>query len=261
MNRKRLFFLFVTLAALCLFVACGGKKTETSTEETATTSEQATPIDQSTVGQVTGTIKFDGAPPKTKQIMMDQDPVCVKKHSSAVHAEDGEVNSNGTLPNAFVYVKDGADKYTFAAPADPVTLDQDGCMYKPHVVGIMVGQGFHVISSDPTTHNIHPMPANNREWNKSQAPGAVPIDEKFTRAEIMIPVKCNQHPWMRAYIGVVKNPFYAVTGTDGTFTLKGLPPGDYTVGVWTATFGQQEQKLTVPAKGTATADFSFKPAS
>lgn len=261
MNLKSFSCFLATMTALCLCLACGSKKTETSTEEAAASPEQATPIDPATVGQVTGTIKFEGEKPKLKPIMMDQDPVCVKKHSSPVHAEDGEVNADGTLPNVFVYVKDGADKYSFPTPADQVTLDQDGCMYKPHVIGIMVGQDLHVISSDPTTHNIHPMPVDNREWNQSQAPGAAPIDQKFARPEVMIPVKCNQHPWMRAYIGVMKTPFFAVTGTDGTFTLKGLPPGDYTIGAWTATFGQQEEKVTVPSKGTATADFTFKPAS
>jgi hypothetical protein len=260
MNTKKVFCLLAGLAMLGWLVSCGGKKTET-TEETATTAEQTVPIDPSTVGQVTGTIKFEGQKPKLKPIMMDQDPVCVKKHTGPVYPDDGAVNPNGTLPNVFVYVKEGADKYSFPTPTTPVTLDQDGCEYKPHVVGIMVGQDFHVVSSDPTTHNIHPMPTNNREWNKSQAPGAPPIDEKFARPEIMIPVKCNQHPWMRAYIGVTKNPFYAVTGTDGTFTLKGLPPGDYTIGAWTATFGEQEQKVTVPPKGSVTADFTFKSAS
>jgi hypothetical protein len=259
MNTKRLLPLFVTLATLSLLAACGSKKTETTTEETTPSTGQATPIDQSTVGEVSGTVKFEGEKPKLTRIMMDQDPVCVKKHSGPVYTEDGEVNSNGTLPNVFVYVKDGADQYSFPTPSDPVTLDQDGCMYKPHVLGIMVGQDFRVVSSDPTTHNIHPMPMSNREWNMSQAPGAMPIDQKFARPEIMIPVKCNQHPWMRAYLGVMKNPFYAVTGSDGSFTLKGLPPGDYTIGAWTATFGAQEQKVTVPAKGTATVSFTFKP--
>ena len=147
------------------------------------------------------------------------------------------MNDNGTLPNVFVYVKAGAENYTFAPPADAVTLDQDGCMYKPHVLGIMAGQTLKIVSSDATTHNIHPMPKDNAEWNMSQAPGAAPIEQKFARPEIMVPVKCNQHPWMRAWIGVTSNPFFAVSGSDGTFTIKGLPPGDYTIEAWTATFG------------------------
>jgi plastocyanin len=261
MNKEKLFWLPVALA-LAAMVACSGNK-EGTTEQPAATSATSeappTPIDQSTVGEVTGKVAFQGEKPKPKPIMMDQDPVCVKAHAGQpAHVEDGEVNVNGTLPNVFVYVKSGAEKYTFATPTEPAVLDQKGCMYSPHVLGAMVGQDVHIVSSDPTTHNIHPMPKDNREWNESQAPGAPPIDKTFAREEIMIPVKCNQHNWMRAYIGVMKNPFFAVTASDGTFTIKGLPPGDYTIGAWTATYGEQEQKVTVGPKETKTADFAFK---
>ena len=219
----------------------------------------ATAIDPATVGELTGTIRFAGAKPSPQRILMDQDPACLARHGGrAVFAEDGAVNSNGTLANAFVYVKAGAEKYTFAPPADPAVLDQQGCMYKPHVVGVMVGQILKIVSSDDTTHNIHPMPKNNRDWNMAQAPGAAPIEQRFPHAEIMIPVKCNQHPWMRAWVGVTANPFFAVSASDGTFTIKGLPPGDYTIGAWTATFGTQEQKVTVGAKESKTVDFKFK---
>ena len=134
-------------------------------------------------------------------------------------------------------------------------------MYKPHVLGVMAGQTLKIVSSDATTHNIHPMPKDNREWNMSQAPGAAPIEQKFARPEIMVPVKCNQHPWMRAWIGVTSNPFFAVSGSDGTFTIKGLPPGitpsrhGRPSAVETAT---QEQKVTVGAKESKTVDFKFK---
>jgi len=256
MNYRKAVWLLTLLTALIL-LGCG-KKEEVSEQPAETTTAAPTPIDQATVATITGKITFQGEKPKLQKIMMDQDPVCVQKHSSAVTAEDGMVNSDGTLPNVFVYVKAGAEKYTFATPSDAVTLDQDGCMYKPHVLGIMVGQTLKVVSSDATTHNIHPQPKDNREWNMSQAPGAAPIEQKFAREEIMVPVKCNQHPWMKAYIGVLKNPFFAVTGSDGTFTIKGLPPGDYTIGAWTASFGTQEQKVTVGAKETKTADFTFK---
>jgi len=263
MNRQRLLWCCALVAVLVL-AGCS-KKEETPTEESAnpTAGQPATPIDQSTVGEITGKVAFTGDKPKLAVIHMDQDPVCVQKHQGEmVHVEDGEVNENGTLPNVFVFVKEGAEKYTFATPSEPVTLDQNGCMYKPHVLGILTGQDLHIISSDPTTHNIHPMPKDNREWNESQPPGAAPLDKTFARPEIMIPVKCNQHPWMRAYIGVTKNPFYAVTGSDGTFTIKGLPPGDYTIEAWTALGspnGQsQDQKVTVGAKETKTVDFSFK---
>jgi plastocyanin len=258
MNNKNWIWFFTAVMILAL-VGCG-KKEETTTEAPTetTTAPAPTPIDQSTVGEVTGKISFDGAKPKPQRIMMDQDPVCVQKHSGPVFAEDGQVSSDGTLSNVFVYVKSGAEKYTFAPPADPVTLDQDGCMYKPHVLGIMAGQTLKIVSSDATTHNIHPMPKDNREWNMSQAPGSAPIEQKFARPEIMVPVKCNQHPWMRAWVGVTSNPFFAVSGSDGTFTIKGLPPGDYTIEAWTATFGTQDQTVTVGAKETKTVDFKFK---
>jgi len=259
MNNRKWMWLFIALMTLAL-VGCS-KKEETTTEAPPETpaGPPPTPIDQATVGEVTGKISFDGAKPKQQRIMMDQDPVCVQKHGGKpVFAEDGMVNDDGTLPNVFVYVKAGAEKLTFAPPADAVTLDQDGCMYKPHVLGLMAGQVLKIVSSDDTTHNIHPMPQNNREWNMSQAPGAAPIEQEFVRPEIMIPVKCNQHPWMRAWIGVTSNPFFAVSGSDGTFTIKRLPPGDYTIEAWTANFGTQEHKVTVGAKETKTVDFRFK---
>ncbi|HKV81542.1 MAG TPA: carboxypeptidase regulatory-like domain-containing protein [Candidatus Sulfotelmatobacter sp.] len=257
---KRRILQLAVLVTMFLLVGCSGKKEPQRAEETTTTSaQQATPIDQATVGEITGKVSFAGEKPQLPVIHMDQDPVCVSKHNTPVHVDDGEVNANATLPNVFVYIKEGAENYRFATPTQPVTLDQNGCMYQPHVVGVMVGQDLHIISSDQTTHNIHPMPKDNREWNESQPPGAAPLDKQFVHSEIMIPVKCNQHPWMKAYVGVVKNPFYDVTGSDGTFTIKGIPPGDYTLEAWTATFGVQDQKLTVAPKATETVNFTFKP--
>lgn len=257
MNKQRILWLS-TLLSVLLLVGCAEKKPEVTEEAEAPTEAQPTPIDQATVATVTDKVVFQGNKPKAARLMMDQDPVCVQKHSGSVYAEDGAVNANGTLPNVFVYVKAGAEKYVFATPKDPVVLDQKGCIYKPHVLGIRAGQNLHITTSDPTTHNIHPMPKDNREWNISQPAGGAPIDQKFTRPEVMIPVKCNQHPWMKSYIGVTKHPFYGVTGDDGKFTIKGLPPGEYTIEAWTATFGTQEQKVTVGAKESKAVDFTFK---
>ena len=256
---KHLTVWVVVLVVLAL-AGCSKKTSETSEEETsgATSAPAGVPVDASTVGEITGKIMFDGGHPKLAVIKMDQDPVCVSKHSAPVHVEDGEVNANNTVPNAFIYVKEGAEKYSFPTPADAVTLDQNGCMYKPHVFGVMAGQTLNIVSSDPTTHNIHPMPTDNQQWNESQPPGAAPLEKTFARQEVMIPVKCNQHPWMRAYIGVMKTSLYAVTGDDGTYTIKGVPPGDYTIEAWTATFGTQDQKVTVAPKATETRDFTFK---
>jgi plastocyanin/predicted small lipoprotein YifL len=256
MNNRKWIWLFA--AVMILALAGCGKKEETEAPTETTTAPATTPIDPATVGEITGKVSFEGAKPKPQRITMDQDPACAQKGSGPVFAEDGQVNDNGAVPNVFIYVKAGAEKYTFAPPAAPVVLDQDRCMYKPHVLGVMAGQTLKIVSSDATTHNIHPMPKDNREWNMSQAPGAAPIEQKFARPEIMFPIKCNQHPWMRAWIGVTSNPFFAVSGSDGTFTIKGVPPGDYTIEAWTATFGTQEQKVTVGAKETKAVDFKFK---
>ncbi len=219
-----------------------------------------TPINPATVGEIAGTIYFKGTPPRRQVIHMDEDPVCASEHRGRpVYAEDGKVNPNGTLPNVFVYLRAGAEKYVFAPPSRPVLLAQKGCMYVPHVLGIQVGQPLEIISEDPTMHNVHLIAKNNPEWNVSQGPGAPPIFKTFSRPEVMMSAECNQHPWMRCYIGAVANPFYAVTGSSGQYVLRGVPAGTYTVEAWTATFGSEEKSVTVRPKKTTQANFTFKP--
>lgn len=211
-----------------------------------------------TAGTVKGTISFQGTKPHLPEINMAQDKVCASEQTGSVFPQDGEVNSNGTLPDVFVYVKAGLGSQSFSAPSTPVVLTQRRCEYVPHVLGVMVGQPLQVTSEDPTTHNVHVLAKENRSWNVSQQPGAPALTEHFTKPEIMIAVKCNEHPWMKAYIGVTSNPFYAVSGGDGTFTIPNLPPGNYTLGAWTATFGTREKQITVESGQTATADFTFE---
>jgi hypothetical protein len=209
------------------------------------------------VSGIAGTVYFRGQAPQLRPILMDKDPVCVSLQSGTVLPEDGRVNANGTLPNAFVYVSKGTGNLLAPAPANPVTLTQSGCTYQPHVFGIMVGQPLQVVTLDPTAHNIHIVPKSGRDWNVSQQPGSYPVTTKLSRPEIMAPVHCNIHPWMSAHIGVVTNPYYAVSGDDGTFQIKGVPQGTYTLSIWTATFGTQEREVTVRQGETASADFSF----
>jgi hypothetical protein len=209
-------------------------------------------------GSVKGKVTFAGAQPKYKALSMDADAVCAKKHSGPVYPEAVVVNGNGTLRNVLVYVKGGLEGKSFAVPSDPVTLDQNGCIYKPHVLGIQARQNLRVVSSDPTAHNIHPMPKVNREWNVSQSPGADPIIQTFSRPEVSIPVKCNQHPWMRAYIHVLSHPFYAVTSEDGSFEIKGLPPGKYELEAVHEEYGAMTQPVEVAAKTPASVDFGYK---
>ena len=150
---------------------------------------------------------------------------------------------------------------TFDVPKDAVVLDQRGCQYHPHVLGVIAGQTVEIRNDDPTTHNIHPTPKDNREWNESQPPSSPALQKTFAREEIMLPVKCNQHPWMKMYINVVKSPFFAVTDKDGKYEIKGLPPGDYTLEFVHEKLGPpQDVKVTLAPKDTKTADATFKAA-
>jgi len=259
MNKKAI---LATLGLLCLLglwllAGCSKKPSEEQNAAPANESAQptaaATPIDPSTVASVSGTVKFDGTAPKPAKIDMSQDPGC-----KGTNMAETLVVDNGDLANVFVYVKDGLGSRTFDVPKDSVSLDQKGCQYHPHVLGVMSGQNVEIKNDDPTTHNIHPTPASNREWNESQPPQAAPLEKNFAREEIMLPVKCNQHPWMRMYINVVKSPFYAVTGPDGKYEIKGLPPGDYTLAFVHEKLGEQDQKVTLAAKDSKTVDASFK---
>src|SRR6201988_2977476 len=257
MNKKKRWIFFVSMLAVCALLAACNKKENTEQSSNAPTEQQAqpaaTPIDPATVATVSGTVKFDGTAPKPSKIDMSQDPGC-----KGTNEAENIVVSGGGLANVFLYVKDSLGKRPFEVPKDAVTLDQKGCQYHPHVLGVMAGQTVDIKNDDPTTHNIHPTPKDNREWNESQPPSSADIQKNFAREEIMLPVKCNQHPWMKMYINVVKNPFFAVTAKDGTYEIKGLPPGDYTIAFVHEKLGEQDQKVTVAAKDTKTVDQSFK---
>jgi len=255
--------LTIALSLLALASACSNKPPEGG-EPTPTTGGVAyTP--KGNEGSVTGAIAYTGTPPAPKKIDTSADPACGAKNPN-LSTEDNVVN-NGKLANVFVYIKDGttADgkkitEFTFTTPSTPIVLDQNGCHYRPHVLGAMVNQDIQITNSDPTTHNIHFTPKNNPDWNQSQPNGAPPLMHKLTRAEVLVPVKCNQHPWMKAYIGVLKHPFFAVSGEDGSYTIKGVPPGTYTVVAWHeggATGTEKPMQVTVPANGSAKADFAF----
>jgi len=209
-------------------------------------------------GSIVGKTTFDGSVPRLRPLPMDADPACASMHSEPVFPEIVVVNDEGEMQNVFVYVKSGLEGQTFPTPQEPVDLVQEGCVYKPHVVGIQVHQNLRVLTSDNTTHNVHPLPQVNTEWNLSQAAGAAPIVRQFDEAEIRIPVVCNQHPWMRAVVNVVSNPYYAVSDEDGNFEIAGLPPGEYEIEAVHERYGAMVQKVTVTEGGQATADFAFE---
>ena len=261
-KRARLWLgLIVAISLLSLASSCGGGG-NTNTDEGPTGKVFALKGDE---GTVTGKVSYTGTAPEPKKIDTSADAACTSK-SPNLTTEEWAVK-DGKLANTFVYIKDGtlADgtkigDWTFEAPKTPATLDQDGCHYKPHVMGVVVKQDITIKNSDPTTHNIHFTPKNNPDWNQSQPNGAPPMTHKLSVAEVLVPVKCNQHPWMKAYVGVLKHPLFAVSAEDGSFTIKNVPPGKYTLVAWHEGPGAGTEKtteVTVAAKGAATADFAF----
>ncbi|MGA8428254.1 MAG: carboxypeptidase regulatory-like domain-containing protein [Candidatus Sulfotelmatobacter sp.] len=206
---------------------------------------------------VTGVVKFKGTAPRPTRIDMSADPYCAKEHPSGATSEDVLTDATGNLENVVVFISDGLGTTTFPIPDQPAAMEQKGCQYKPHVLAMRAGQKLKVVNSDGTTHNIHPMPNNNREWNVSQPPGT-PLEQVFAREEIAISVKCNIHPWMRSYIAVLKNPYFAVTDKNGSFEIKDLPPGTYTLQAWHEKLGNKMQKITVGEGAPQTVDFVFQ---
>ncbi len=205
-------------------------------------------IDPAAVGSISGTVTFTGTPPKRATIDMGQDPACSYAAKDPTFAEAVVVDS-GKLVNAFVYVKQGPDKYAVPVPTEPAILDQKGCRYAPHVLGLMVGQKLRILNSDPAMHNVHPTARNNESWNVSQMPGAAPIEQTFTEKELMLPITCNQHPWMKMYVNVLHHPFFAVSDAAGKFEIKGLPPGEYTLAIVHEKLGPgQEVHVTLAPK-------------
>jgi len=217
----------------------------------------STPAALSSGAILRGTVKFEGTVPKAKPISMAADPGCAKQHPTPVFGQEVMTDSKGDLQNVVVFVSDGLGDRAFDPPSQPVEMKQKGCMYEPHVLALQANQPVEVTNDDPTTHNIHPLPANNREWNKAEIPGSK-IEETFPRPEIAIPVKCNVHPWMKGYVAVFKHPFFAVTGKDGSFALSNLPPGTYTIQAWHEKLGTSTQKITIGANENRNIDFVFK---
>jgi hypothetical protein len=257
-------------AALALFVAlavagCGGGTEAPAPagggEAPATTPPATAAVDPSTIadaGSISGTINFTGTAETQPVLQMAADPFCMTAHAGEdVHAQRLVVNDNNTLRYVFVYVKGGLEGQSFVDASESVTLNQVGCMYDPHVFGVQTNQTVTVLNSDDTLHNVNAQPANNQGFNFAQAMRGQTSDQAFANAEVMIPVKCDVHPWMQAFIGVVAHPYFSVSAEDGTFTISNLAPGTYTIGAWHETLEEQEQTVTVEANGTAEVSFDF----
>ena len=241
-----------SIAALAAMICICSLKTVKAGDRPASASNIA-----AGTASVRGVVKFVGAVPKSTPVNMAADPSCAKQHPAPVLSQDVVADANGGLQNVIVFIADGLGNQTFDPPSQPVVLTQKGCMYQPHVLAMQENQRLEVKNDDPTSHNIHPVPVNNREWNKSEPPGSK-TEETFTRSEIAIPVKCNIHPWMRGYVAVFKHPYFAVTGKDGSFDLSSLPPGTYTVEAWHEKLGTSTQKITIGANETKAVNLVLK---
>jgi plastocyanin len=216
-------------------------------------------VDEATAGAVSGKVKFAGPPPKPEMLRMNTDQACVEANGKTAPSDAVLVSADGAVQNAFVYIKDGVDPaYSFDIPTTPVELDQKGCRYVPRVLGVRAGQPIQLVNSDATLHNIHALPMTNQEFNDGMKEKAPKITRTFTVPEVMVRFKCDVHGWMNAHVGVMANPFFAVTGPDGSFDIKGLPPGKYTLAVWHETLGESWQSITIADRESKTVEFSFK---
>lgn len=250
---------FAVSALLTLCAACGGSEQPASS---GTPSAGATPAGTDTAdgpGVIAGTITFEGTPPAPRPLTMEADPRCTPDAGAAL--EILVVGSNNGLKNVFVYVKDGLGNRKYAVPTAPVVLDQKGCQYVPHVFGVQVGQPVQIANSDPTLHNVNSAPRQNRPFNFGQVPKTPAVTRTFDASEIGVPFRCDVHSWMNAFAGVVPHPFFAVTSADGTFEIKGLPPGTYTIEAWHERLGTQSQSVTVDGKAPAQFAATFKAAT
>ena len=215
-----------------------------------------TQVDPATAATISGTIHFTGQAPAKVEIDMAQDPACAM---SSANMTEQYVTHGSRLANVFVYIKDGLGNKTYPITRTPVKIDQKGCRFTPHVSGAMIGQQVQFTNSDPTMHNIHMVPnvAGNESFDVSQGPNSGPDARQFQAAELMIPLRCNNHPWMQGFLNVVANPFFAISDAEGHYTISGLPPGTYTLVADHEQMGQQTATITVSARQNNTTDFTY----
>ena len=209
-------------------------------------------------GDIQGKITFDGKAPKMKSLRMDADPVCVANNEVAPRKEWLILDENNGLKNVLVFVKESSSNSLsgdYSPPENPAVIDQNGCVYVPHVLGVMVGQDLDILNSDGTLHNIHALPKVNKEFNKAMPRSKKRMTVQFDKSEAPFKVKCDVHPWMGAFIGVFDHPYFTVTNDDGSYVISGLEPGDYVIEAWHEKLGSQTANVTV---GDSAANFTFK---
>ena len=249
-------------ALVILALSINGCKGKTATpiasdDDTGSTNSVRAPVDAATAGSVAGIVKFAGTPRKARVINMAAVPNCAKMHSSPAVTEDVVLGDNGTLQNVVVYLKGNFSRYSFDPAKSVILMDQKGCTYGPHILALMAEQQLQIANSDQTSHNVNAAPKLNLRWNESQPAGAAPVTESFARMEVGIPVKCNVHPWMKAYVSVFSHPYFQVTGGDGSFKIDKIPPGAYTLIAWHELYGTKEQSISIEENREQTVSFTF----
>lgn len=217
---------------------------------------QPAAVDPATAGTIRVSVLLRGDPPAAREISLRTAPRCAAAHSGPVY-EESVVASQGRLANAVVYLKEGLGGRAFAAPAEPVKMDQKGCLYTPRVVAAMVAQPVEFWNSDAEAHNVHGKPSVAKPWNFLMSRPKSSKQVFFDKPEVGIPVRCDIHPWMIGYVSVFDHPYFGVTGADGTVTLKQVPPGAYTVEVWHEKLGTKSTAVQLPQSGSAAAEVTF----
>ena len=239
------------LLTAALAAGCGGDAPQQRTPP-----PDAKRVDQSKAGTIAGRVLFEGSVPEPAAVKI-ADSFCSGANRGEVPVESVVVE-NGGLNNVFVYIKDGLGQYYFDTPADPVRLDQHSCRYTPHVLGVQAGQPVEISNSDATVHNVSAATKANRAFNFSQPMQGLKNTVRFDSPEVMVPLRCDVHGWMSAYLGVVPHPYFAVTQGGGRFELKNVPAGTYSVEAWHEKFGTQTQNVTIGENGSQALTFTFK---
>jgi hypothetical protein len=247
----------MTVGALPLLAACGGGGEAPRTQPSAPAASAPAAAAPAAAGtaSIAGKIGFEGTPPAPEKIKMTTEAKCAAQHGPGAERQTIKVKDGG-LADVVVYVKN-APAGSHAAPTEPALIDQKGCMYYPYVLTVHVNQPITIRNSDEVAHNIHPMPKVNEPFNFSQ-PKPRDDTRTFDKAEVGIPVSCDVHPWMRAYVSVFEHPFHAVTKEDGTYEIKGLPAGEYEVEAWHPKLKTVSGKVTVKDGEAAKLDLGYQ---
>ncbi len=252
MRLQKTYFLFLVL--VFLFVGCAK---ETGVPIEAPSAPTKTP-DLSQTGALKGKVIYEGPPPAAKMISVKGNPECAVLHPGGNVASEELVVNGGNLQNVFVYVKEGLEGYSFEPPAVPVTIENKTCVYVPHVSGLQVNQPVILLNQDPTLHNIHSYSKNSKPWNLGLPFQGMKQTKKFEAPEVMVTLKCDVHPWMIGYVGVLPHPYFAVSDASGEFEIKNLPPGEYMLEAWHEKLGVQSQKIKIEPQETKSISLSFK---